>query len=377
VTDERYKRHSLIDWFSQDKVSATRVVVVGAGAVGNEVIKNLALLGVGEIHIYDFDTIENHNLTKSVLFRESDIGKLKSDTAAARAADLDPNIKVVPHAGDFWESMSCDNLQSADLVFSCVDNFEARIKLNKLCYLQSVNFVNVGIDSRFVSVEKYPFANIETVSCLECSLPGSVYARVAERYSCGWLRKVSYIERKIPTTIITSSMGAALAVSWGMRMGSKDKDDNLDLESSRLFVDTIRGYSQIVNISKGDACPCCGLLKPAISRLRASGEINETFEALLRDLIREETIWTSDPILTGYWIRVDEMLSEFQPVFERASAHTDQFPTQVAVDPNTVLVEIKDQFTITELVERFSGRKIPAKFLTMRDGADTIMVELT
>ena len=64
---QRYRRHDLIDWFSQERVAAARIAVIGAGAVGNEVVKNLVLLGVGAIDVFDFDVVELHNLTRSVL----------------------------------------------------------------------------------------------------------------------------------------------------------------------------------------------------------------------------------------------------------------------------------------------------------------------
>ena len=76
---QRYRRHDLIDWFSQEQVSAARVAVIGAGAVGNEVIKNLALLGCGTIDVFDFDVVELHNLTRGVLLRESDAGRNKAE----------------------------------------------------------------------------------------------------------------------------------------------------------------------------------------------------------------------------------------------------------------------------------------------------------
>src|SRR5947208_560139 len=99
---DRYLRHDLIDWFDQDLLKRLRVLVVGAGAVGNEVIKNLVLLGVGAIRIVDFDHIEVHNLTRSVLFSEADVGKSKAEVAAAAAQRLDPNCKVEAITGDFW-----------------------------------------------------------------------------------------------------------------------------------------------------------------------------------------------------------------------------------------------------------------------------------
>jgi len=134
---DRYARHSLIDWFDQGVVRSERLVVVGAGAVGNEVIKNLALLGVGEIQIFDQDLVEVHNLTRSVLFREDDIGRSKAECAAVRARELDPAVAAVPHVGDFWSTLTFSHLQAASAVFCCVDNIEARIRLNRLCAIAS------------------------------------------------------------------------------------------------------------------------------------------------------------------------------------------------------------------------------------------------
>src|SRR5258708_4352384 len=62
----------LISWWEREKVQTAKVLVVGAGALGNEVIKNLTLMGVGHIFVLDFDTVEAANLSRSVLFREGD-----------------------------------------------------------------------------------------------------------------------------------------------------------------------------------------------------------------------------------------------------------------------------------------------------------------
>ena len=56
-SNDRFQRHELIDWFDQEKVSAMHALVVGAGAIGNELIKNLVLLGVKTIDVHDFDTM--------------------------------------------------------------------------------------------------------------------------------------------------------------------------------------------------------------------------------------------------------------------------------------------------------------------------------
>jgi DNA-binding transcriptional regulator YhcF (GntR family) len=69
---DRLGTFDFISWWEKEKVRDARVMVVGAGALGNEVIKNLALMGVGHIFIVDFDRVEAANLSRSVLFRESD-----------------------------------------------------------------------------------------------------------------------------------------------------------------------------------------------------------------------------------------------------------------------------------------------------------------
>ncbi|MGB7989115.1 MAG: ThiF family adenylyltransferase, partial [Candidatus Methylophosphatis roskildensis] len=66
---DRYSRHRAIAGFSQERLLAMRVAVFGAGAIGNEVVKNFCLLGIGSIDLYDFDTVELHNLTRSILLR--------------------------------------------------------------------------------------------------------------------------------------------------------------------------------------------------------------------------------------------------------------------------------------------------------------------
>src|SRR4051794_28803994 len=125
---ERYHRHGLIDWFSQEAISRMTIAVIGAGAVGNEVIKNLALLGVGQLNIYDFDRVEEHNLTRSVLFRETDIGRSKAEVAAERAMAMDTNVSAQGFHGDFWRTLPLSTLRGLDVLFCCVDNFEARIR---------------------------------------------------------------------------------------------------------------------------------------------------------------------------------------------------------------------------------------------------------
>src|SRR3954462_8103534 len=85
---DRYHRQTLISWWDQDRLRSATVIVVGAGALGNELVKHLALAGVGRVVVADFDHIENSNLARCVFFRESDDGRPKAEVLAARAMEL-------------------------------------------------------------------------------------------------------------------------------------------------------------------------------------------------------------------------------------------------------------------------------------------------
>ena len=79
--EDQYSRLRLIPWWDQERLTNAMIMVVGAGAIGNELIKNLSLLGIGKILVYDMDSIENTNLTRSVLYRRKDVGRFKAEVA--------------------------------------------------------------------------------------------------------------------------------------------------------------------------------------------------------------------------------------------------------------------------------------------------------
>ena len=91
---DRYDRQALIEWWDQRRVRDTRVVVVGAGALGNEILKLLALIGAGWTLVYDPDRIERSNLSRGVLFRDSDEGQLKAEVVARRMREINPDVHV-------------------------------------------------------------------------------------------------------------------------------------------------------------------------------------------------------------------------------------------------------------------------------------------
>jgi molybdopterin/thiamine biosynthesis adenylyltransferase len=370
---DRYQRHGLIDWFSQTTLKASRYAIVGCGAVGNEVAKNLALLGVGSIHLYDFDVIELHNLTRSVLFRESDVGENKAVVAARRILDLDPAVETTAFPGDFWESMRLSDLKQYAAVFCCVDNFEARIKLNQLCRLAGVNLVNAGIDSRSAMVELFPFAEHAEAACYECNLPLSSYQRIQERYSCGWLKRIAHVERKVPTTIITSSLAGAHAVSAGLRLGTTEASSR---SAHRIYVDSVTGRSTISDLSKNGTCALCSGIGSNVIIASASATVTDELAAIAH-WDDDTTLYASDPIVTTVQCtRCAPPSDGPEVIFKRASDFDTSLRWCSNCSDDTVEVEIADSFTINELVGSYLGKQLPAKFVRFRQDETTYLIEL-
>ena len=143
--DDRYSRLRLIGWWDQEKIANANVMVVGAGALGNEVLKNLALLGFGQIHLIDFDTVQDSNLTRSVLFRGHHRGMSKAKVAAAAAMELNPDCNVTAINGDVLTEIGLGLIRELDLVICCVDNREARLWINRMCWKVNTPWIDGGI----------------------------------------------------------------------------------------------------------------------------------------------------------------------------------------------------------------------------------------
>lgn len=207
MSQERYARHSLIPNWKQERLAEAKVAVVGCGALGNEVLKNLALLGVGNIWVIDYDTIEIHNLTRSILFRESDIGRYKAEVVTQRLKELNPDIHIHPVIGKLETDFGRGLLSEMDVVVGCLDSVRARRLLNKRCYSVGIPWIDGGINHYSGNVALFDPKEPET-ACYRCKMDTSAWERLNESYSCGLL-KDNYQEAKLATTIMTASVVAA------------------------------------------------------------------------------------------------------------------------------------------------------------------------
>lgn len=220
--DARYDRLQMIPWWDQQRLARARIMVVGAGALGNEVIKNLALVGAGLVVIVDFDTVEATNLSRSVLFREADCGRPKAETAAAAARELNPGCDVRAIVGRIPEATGAGLLAAMDLVIGCVDNREARLWINRLCWRTGRPWVDGGIQeisgvAKVFAPPGHP-AHVEGRGCYECTMTDQDYRLIQLRYSCPLLAREEILQGRVPTAPTIASIIAGLQVQEALKL---------------------------------------------------------------------------------------------------------------------------------------------------------------
>lgn len=218
ITDpdsDRYHTFSYISWWQQEVVREATVMVVGAGALGNEVIKNLALMGIGNLLICDFDTIEDSNLSRSVLFRESDNGKRKVDAAAKAAKELNPDVNVKAWHGDINAEMGLGVFRHVDVIVGCLDNREARLSIDRFSQFINRPWVDGAIQELMGIVRVFwpgRGANYES------TLTDYDYQMISLRYSCPILARENVLQGKVPTTPTSASIVAAFQTQEALKL---------------------------------------------------------------------------------------------------------------------------------------------------------------
>lgn len=217
---DRYHRQSLISWWDQERLASAKVLVVGAGALGNELIKNLALVGIGTLVIVDSDVVENSNLARCVLFRADDEGSPKASLAARRAMEINPDVRAIGIDGDVRHSLGLGAFIDADVVLGGLDNREARLSLNASCWKSGTPWVDgaieglMGVMRAFVPPDSADY---------ESTMSEEEHALLARRRACTLLSRDDLESGKVPTTATTASVIAAMQAQEAIKLLHRDR----------------------------------------------------------------------------------------------------------------------------------------------------------
>jgi len=244
---DRYARISELGW-NREVLCRLHCLVVGAGALGNEVIKNLALLGVGKIVIVDMDTIDNTNLTRSVLFRQSDIGKYKAEVAAARAREIDSAVNAVSVVGKFQDRIGDGAFFAFDVVFGCLDSIQARIDLSRASFQANVLYIDAGL--RGIDGDLKIFGKRYEV-CYDCLLSDEQRKEAWRTHSCLRLRTTDSDRPSGPTAPTISSIVAGLQVQLAVKYAHGKP---IPFNHRMAIHGNIDDFS-VVRLSRNSQCP--------------------------------------------------------------------------------------------------------------------------
>lgn len=259
---------TLLSWFKKEKVNNARVLVAGAGALGNEVIKDLTLFGVGHIFVVDFDRIELSNLTRSVLFREEDAyaHRFKADVAAERAMEINPQIKVTPIVGNLFSDVGLALYQSVDVIIGCLDSRLARYQLNRMAMRANKTWIDGSIENLTGVVKIYT----PGISCYECGLSREEFNIIMLRTGCADVVRSQTSQGRVATTPISASIVGAVQAQEAMKVIHLDayKDEKLPFTTLQGKMWRYEGLTNMTNLYKFSSwkkgCPAHDRWHPVI-----------------------------------------------------------------------------------------------------------------
>ena len=375
ITDpdsDRYHTFGYISWWQQEVVRNATVLVIGAGALGNEVIKNLTLMGIGNLLIADFDTIEDSNLSRSVLFRAGDRGRRKVDAAAEAAKAINPDVKVKAWHGDINFEMGLGVFRHVDAIIGCLDNREARLSINRFSWAVDRPWVDGAIQELMGIVRVFRPGE---GACYECTLTDLDYQIINLRYSCPLLARQDILMGKVPTTPTSASIVAAFQTQEALKLLH-----DMEVQPGKaLMINGLTNDIYITEYPVKEFCMSHSRLEPIVELPEATAE-GTTLAGLLataRERLGPEAVLEFDSELV---VSMDcGSCGQNEPIFQRMA----RLYEDAAVCPNC---GAKREMRLTHRIsgeEEFLDRTLagvdvpPLGIIRARNGGERVYYELT
>lgn len=292
--DPRFDRFRLIGWWDQQRLADARVLLIGVGAIGNELLKNLALLGVGRVVAVDLDHVEHSNLSRSVLFRPDDCGRPKAEAAAARAREIYPAMRVQPIVGNAVYDLGLGTYRWADIILCGLDNREARVAINRGAARAGKIWIDGAIE-RLDGVARV--FDPACGPCYECTMNATDWKMLHARRSCALLTRDEMEHGKVPTTPTTASIVAGIQIQEAVKLLH-----GLETLAGRGFVfEGTNHQSYVVAYTRKDDCPAHDHDQPVIVLDDRVGETRagDFLERVRADLGPTAIVETSHDLLAS------------------------------------------------------------------------------
>jgi molybdopterin/thiamine biosynthesis adenylyltransferase/rhodanese-related sulfurtransferase len=255
----RYSRHLLIPEIGlagQERLLASRALVIGAGGLGSPALQYLAAAGVGRIGIMDDDVVDETNLQRQTIFAASDVGRSKADAAAGFVQRLNPHVAVDALAVRFAEENARELVRLYDVVLDCTDRFPTRYLINDACVLEGKPDVYASIFRFDGQVSVF---GLSGGPCYRCLYPDAPPAG----------------------SVPTCAEGGVLGVLAGL-VGAWQANEALKvllgigepLVGRLLLIESLSARTREVRFARDPACAICGN-EPAITDAKLVEEEEE------------------------------------------------------------------------------------------------------
>lgn len=248
---ERYARHRLIPGWQQESLERATAVILGVGALGNEVARLLAMAGIGRLVLCDPDVVAESNLSRTVLFRAADVGTPKVDAAARALTDLAPGVSVEAIAAPHVSGVGLALLRDADVVLSCLDSMAARYALAARCNAVGAGLIDAGTDSWGGRVCYYRPGS----GCVGCGASARQRALRDDPWSCGQTVPDQLAGASAPVSALVGAWQASTAVR--VLFG-------LPVPEQALYMDTVGDVGRSA-LARNPECPLHDYVDPALT----------------------------------------------------------------------------------------------------------------
>ncbi len=240
---DRFDRHRLVPGWDQDRLRTATAVVIGVGALGNEVARLLALCGVGRLVLCDPDAVAESNLSRCALFRPRDVGRPKVHAAADALADLAPGVVVDARPLPLRRGVGLAELRDADVILGCLDSRSARLQLAGRCNLVRAGWIDAGTHPWGGEVRPYLDPD---GPCYGCGLTAGERGTADAPWSCLDADAASPVGAAAPATAVVGGWQALVAVR--VLFG-------LPVAAEVVAIDGARGAAVPVTAARSADCP--------------------------------------------------------------------------------------------------------------------------
>jgi molybdopterin/thiamine biosynthesis adenylyltransferase len=294
IVDHLWARH-LILWGTEGQrlIRSSSVLIVGAGALGNEVAKNLAMLGVSRFSIVDNDAVELSNTSRMIFFETRHVGQSKAVTLAKSLNRRFPYVEAVAYDLAV-EDLPLGVFLGSDVIISGLDNAISRIYLAQICRRYSLPMVDAGIIGYQARVQDYIPPDSP---CPACALPSSDYAQIAGlRNPCD----APIEEAKTPSLPTTISLASSIQTQEAVKLllgyskftkeGKWPAIAGLPLKGI-LIIDLRFNRYSVTELRRNENCIVCGkhgIARETATFLEIPSEVMDSTTTRLIDYVKEK-----------------------------------------------------------------------------------------